>query len=406
MSNTRRPRNSRRRSGSRRGGRARLEQLGHDELYEHLAVMQAADEAEAHGDAEGVAEIMASMPVGPDGKPFWRPGRVRRIAQLVELRDVLPRWAISRWILSQALQTLDAGARDLSGLAMQTAIDVRGGEAELPGVDDLDARAKVMDHDWAYRQQFLYDLGGLRHFLGATASADLVAGADRVHDWADAEMGGYRLLAVSSLTLRWEDLATGQLLDVMNIGSAALVDVGECVIGRVVPIEEGAMFESSPLPVPEEVARQVAQEPDCWVEVLGSAVRDRTARKDAATVRILLTGAHDYGLLTDVPDAIWRTVTAPTFGRIVRLSENPSAVVVDAVHLVEVATTRVTLDQERLERAWPCVAAALVAPEVVPVLRGRVELLSAESLLVVAEHLAEPAATVCRGLAELCRKAS
>lgn len=48
---------------------------------------------------------------------------------------------------------------------------------------------------------------------------------------------------------------------------------GEWVIGRLVPIEAGWMFESAPLPVPEDVAGGVAAEPDRWVEILRGAAR-------------------------------------------------------------------------------------------------------------------------------------
>src|SRR6266545_3069824 len=64
-----------------------------------VATMAAADDAEARGDAEGALKIMNDIECGPDGKPFWRPWRVQRLYQLVTLRDLLPPWAGSRWIL-------------------------------------------------------------------------------------------------------------------------------------------------------------------------------------------------------------------------------------------------------------------------------------------------------------------
>lgn len=269
----------------------------------------------------------------------------------------MPRWAISRWILSQALQQLDSDTRIRGQRALQIAIDVRGGEAALKGVDDVDAHCKVIDHDWVYRQQYLYDLGGLRHFLRTAASADLLAGADRIADWADAPMGAYRLQAVSPVRLTWEDLATGEPREALNLGSAALVEVGECVIGRLVEIEGGAMFESSPLLVPDGVAHRVARDPDSWIEVMGSSVRDDDAPHEV-NWRALLTGAHDFGLLTDVPEGVWRRATAVDLDRLEPLSEDPIAVIADAVRLIELVATTATRDDAEMDRVWPCIAAA------------------------------------------------
>jgi len=367
--------------------------------------MQAADAAEARGDAERAAEIMQNMPVGLDGKPFWRPWRVRRLAQLIELRDVMPRWAISRWILSQALQQLDSDTRVRGQRALEIAIDVRGGEAALKGVDDIDAQCKVIDHDWVYRQQYLYDLGGLRHFLHTAASADLLAGADRIADWADAPMGGYRLQAVSPVRLTWEDLATGDPREVLNLGSAALVEAGECVIGRLVEIEGGAMFESSPLLVPDGVALGVARDPDSWIEVMGPSACEYDAPHEV-NWRALSTGAYDFGLLTDVPEGVWRRATAADLDRLEPLSEDPIAVIADAVRLIELVATTATRDDAEMDRVWPCIAAALVVPRVAPVLSLRVGSANAQSLRFAADRLTEPAATLCRGLAEACRDAS
>ena len=166
---------------------------------------------------------MSEMPLGPDGKPFWRPWRVRYLTQLAGLGPLLPRWATSRWILAQALQALHEGSRDRTRRALEIAIELRGGEGELPGMDAMDAKCKVMDHDWVYRQVFLYELGGLHDFLRRRASADLVAGADRIREWARAPMGAYRLLDRAADVTTWEDLATGAEIRLANIGSGALV---------------------------------------------------------------------------------------------------------------------------------------------------------------------------------------
>jgi hypothetical protein len=174
---------------------------------------------------------------------------------------VLPRWATSRWILEQAAQHLDKRGRQRALTAIDVAVETRGGERTLVGTDRFDARAKVVDHDWVHRQVLLYELGALEDFLIRVASPELVAGADRIHDWARAPMGAFRFVAETPRTLTWVELATGQEVTSTNVGSASLLLPDECAIGRLVPIDGGAMFETVPLFVPDDVAQRVADDP-------------------------------------------------------------------------------------------------------------------------------------------------
>ena len=272
--------------------------------------MLAADEAERRGDAAAALGIMRSMSIGPDGRPFWRPRRLERLRQVAEAGPRLPAWAVSRWLLEQALQETGHGTRRRVQRALRVAVDLRGGATALPGADQHDAMCKVMDHDWVYRQLRLYDAGGLDHFLRHFADRTLVARADRIAEWASAPMGGYRLLGGSRSVLTWEDLASDERVELMNIGADSLVEDGDCVIGRVVPIEDGAMFETAPLPVPEEVAAAAASSPLAWVEALreGVAVYGVAPRRGQVLLReeIIVEGLHDYRLLTDVPKVLER----------------------------------------------------------------------------------------------------
>jgi hypothetical protein len=232
-----------------------------DELMRNVAVLRATDDAERRGDARAALDLMEGH---PGGFGFWRPWRVRALLQMAMFGSLLPPWATSRWILAQALQHLGqpgGGPDRRVHRALDQAIELRGGRARLPGRDPIDTVCRVMDNDWVFRQLHLYELGGLRHFLDRVASPDLVAGADRIRDWAKSPMGGYRLLTQDAATVTWQDLGAGEPILTANIGSAALVVPGECVIGRMVPIEAGAMFESAPLLVPEDVAIRVRSIP-------------------------------------------------------------------------------------------------------------------------------------------------
>ena len=380
---TRRTTSSRQRS---RDSRAELK-----EVEPWLGTMFAADDAEARGDAEAALALMSEMPLGPDGKPFWRPWRVRYLTQLAYLGPLLPRWATSRWVLAQALQALHEDNRGRARQALEVAIELRGGEGELPGMDAMDAKCKVMDHDWVYRQVFLYELGGLHHFLRRRASADLVAGADRIRDWARASMGAYRLADRTASLTTWEDLATGAEIRLANIGSGALVVPEERVIGRLVPIEAGSMFESAPLVVPRRVAEQVAEDPVGWVDSLRAA-RDRMGRS------VIVTSGRESGLVSDVPAVIWQYAVLDRSAPIPPASALTSATAKGILELARVQlVTPVDDDSSDLD-AWACLSAGLLEPGVSLALLEVMEPRDRELLRQLAERLAEPAASLCRRL--------
>lgn len=164
--------------------------------------MLAADAAEALGDAAEALRIMDSRPLGPDGRPFWRPWRIRRLIQLSTLSSVLPRWVTSRWILAQALQASSESARARALKALRIAERFRDGAGSPPAVDDIEAKCRVIDRDWVFRQVYLYELGGLDDFLRGAAPA-LLARADRIRAWARAGMGGYQLVGREPATVIW-----------------------------------------------------------------------------------------------------------------------------------------------------------------------------------------------------------
>ena len=261
--------------------------------------MFAVIDAEARGDVKAALEIISKTGNQLAGEQFWHPQRIERLEQMSLLGDLMPRWAHSRWIVSQAMQGTHPRNRGRMPKAIKVAMEVRGGPD--PNLDREDDRVRIMDRDWVYRQTFLYELGGLEAFLRHNAAGDLIAGADRIWEWAGAPMRGVRLLRRDARRLVWEDPATGEQLSTINIGSAVFVDDGECVIGRIVPIEGGLMFETAPLPVPEEVAYAVADEPDRWVD----ALRDACAESGRGLEKIWVgRGLRDYGLLTDIPYAL------------------------------------------------------------------------------------------------------
>jgi len=385
-------------------GRRTTSQLDPDELRHNVAVLRAVDAAEARGDAAAALDLMTAPVKGPSDRVFWRPWTARHLSQIATLGPILPRWATSRWIVGQALQCLDSSSRNRGLRALEVAIETRGGPGTLRGVDEVDARCKVIDHDWVYRQVQLYELGGLDHFVRRVASPDLVVGADRMHDWARAPMGGFRLLNETGRTVTWQRLGTGEETEALNLGSGLLLGVGECAIGRLVPISDGVMFETAPLPVPEIVAEQVASDPAVWID----AVR-RGCREFRGTDAELMTwGLHDFALLTDVPEVLWRDLARGVV-RQTHSGAGPQRTADlqhDAAGLVRVALDLELDDDSFLANQLPCVAAALVEPGVSDHLLRSLGPGDASALTRLSEAVTAPASDICLWMARDLRQSA
>ncbi|CAN5169688.1 hypothetical protein BH09ACT12_BH09ACT12_15980 [soil metagenome] len=290
-----------------------------------LWAMEDADDAESRGDAAGAWAAIRRRPLTPGGDPFWRPSRVHCLQQLVLLGELTPGWAVSRWILAQALQHLSErergrGESSRSARAVRIASELRGTALALPltaaAGSEADEWANVMDHDWVYRQVVLFELGGLDDFLTHSASADLVSRAERIGEWALAPMGGYTFVDSFGEHSLWLDQADQGVITTPNIGSAVRLAPGCAVIGRLVPTGDDRMFESAPLAVTGKLAREIALDPPRWLDLLRDSqlVRDGVVRTDTLSYT---------GLLSDVPLEVTEMVLSyrPALHRLVELAD-------------------------------------------------------------------------------------
>ena len=351
-----------------------------------------ADEAERRGDAAGALALMEAAGTDDHGRPIWRPWRMQYLAQFADLGSVLPRWAHSRWILAQAGQWLDADNRRSVHSAMQRAIDVRGGMGCLPGRDADDRRARVMDHDWVYRQLVLYDMGKLDRFCRRRAAADLLAGADDMGAWSRASIDAYRLLERHPDSIMWQRERDEEVLRTPNAGCASMLWPGDPVLGRVVPTGSQQIFESAPLPVTDAVASRVAADPDSWLAAL--------AEWDLYREVVPLTRPTEHaGLLVELAPRTWQNV----------VRDQPDTLTLPFFSPVELAEGALSLGQFLLDEfeppdfphldTWACLAAAFIEPAVVRHLVGHANAGERALLARLAGTLSEPASTVCRRLA-------
>jgi hypothetical protein len=366
-----------------------------------LGPMFEADEAEHRGDARGALAIIEQHLVGSDGRAFWRPARIERLLQVAALEPVLPGWATSRWILDQALQLMDDAMREPHRRGLEIAVELRGGPQDLPGTDEVEAMAKVRDHDWVYRQLVLYEYGGLSTFLRRAATPDLVVGADHIQDWTRAPMRVLRFRERAEQTLTWTDLTSGDQVVVPNLGAAAMLVPGECALGRLVPTVAGVLFEGMPLRIPEALAAAAAPDPFRWLDVLRTWPRS-DLQEDGFDPAIV----HGNLLLTDVPRPISQLAVGPFLqvrqdGRV-----TPGGIAAALLDLGRALVSGVLEVADDGLDPWPCLAAELLAPTMSLRLAERVTAADAHVLAELERRLAGPAAYVCRELAKVVERAA
>jgi len=370
----------------------------------YVHIQQAVNARERAGDAAGALDLMERHPYGPDGRPYWAWWRVERLVQVASMPDLLPGWVMSRWLLAQALIHLDDRVRGITTQALEAAFHVNG-QPELSGARDprsRDAICRIMDHDWVFRQAFLYEYGGLQHFLSGGFAPALARQADSIDVWAATPMAAYRLVNQAPRTITWQQVGTDEVADSLNLGAAVELSDGDHVIGRLVPCAEGRVFESAPLPVSDEVAEQVAADPADWMELLARH-RGRST---------LSWQGDDFSLVTDLPTHVWRglaedhsSVLRETFGadrdgEIVLTGEDLDRMTGDLV----LAALAGRLDGESSVRAWPCVAAAAVAPGAWNHVLSSVGRADATAVAALGQKLVGPAAELCWRTARLLRE--
>jgi hypothetical protein len=238
---------------------------------------------------------------------------------------------------------------------------------ERAGEDDdewrvLGTRLAASDH--AVQDIALFEMGGLADYLSEVAQPGLLTRTDRIHEWAEASIGVYRVEALQGCRLVLRDLVGGDPVEVLNLGSANS-GPGDALIGRVVPTsdEPGLIFASHPMCLDDQAAQAVAEavrggEPLGWLYGLAEAMAEGG----------LAEGFHAVPLTPYTSDLAIRGVDLrdekpSEAGRIVELrAKGHSADVANALGVLEVGLIAAGISDQAAAAAAPHVAAALATP--------------------------------------------
>jgi hypothetical protein len=266
--------------------------------HEYRQFFLSSQAAERAGDAEAALEYHRGIPM------FARSAHVAMLTQLAGLAGEMTPWMWARWAAYQCTRAEDPGTESM--LIQRTALDYalwifhaeQLGERYVGGDDPIPLIARVCGEDWVFHQLCTFELGGLFVFLRSLATGRLQAETGLCDEWFGAKMGGYRLESSEPGSLVVQDLARDESIRLLDLGARVHADSDGWLIGRLVPtgIEGVPMFDTRPLPVDEQTAREVVggPSPGAWVSALRLAI-------DEVRVDRALLQTEDRELVTDVP---------------------------------------------------------------------------------------------------------
>ena len=279
-------------------------------------------EAERAGDAAAALAFHRRIPM------FRRSAHVVILNQLVELADQMTPWLWARWAAYQCTRAEDPGTasgeinhssleyvlRMFHSREMQRMYDAHQ--------DPVRFIACTAGEDWAFHQICTFEMGGLERFVEDLATGRLAERAALARRWLDSSVSGYTVACAGPMRLAVSDLATGQEVEILDLGIGAVGDPWS--LGRLVPsgTDPPLMFDTAPLQVDERTAREAADsagEPGGWVAALAAAMdagrlepallrrEDRELATDIASLRLIEVGT--------APAALGRTMTSLRNGR-------------------------------------------------------------------------------------------
>ena len=273
----------------------------------HRDLVQQSLDAERSGDAARALELHTSVPA-----LNLRSRHNLLLAQLASLGDDLPDWVWARWIAYQAIRCedpdTDTGKMHRFALryAIETFHDDQLADCHADGGDPIRVMAWVASESWLFQQLLVHDLGGLERFVDELATGRLAEHAALARSWVGAPLSGYLVgPTLPGGRLRVEDLATGASEEVLDLGARSVAGAG-WVLGRLVPsgIDGLPMFDTPPIAVPEQVARDVSAAPQPWLTIKEALDEGRLVERSFMRM--------DHELVTDVPSLdLLRVGTAP-----------------------------------------------------------------------------------------------
>lgn len=395
-------------------------ELSGPEFNAQLDEMMTPDDVAAFGeyvDAEATGDPVLAAECFRRGLHVEGTPHLAHLADLIDLDDDAPSWALARWASLQAYRWMLHERDPRTDNAVMTTILACYSDVDLDrplGLSFTEFGTRLASGDWITRQIAVYEADGLADFLDVKIGDGLLSRCGPLAAWPESELGGYRLRPGRDEFLDVRDLRDGSRRQVLDIGALTDRPRGCTVLGRLVPIdvEPGYFFESRPITVDDDTAIGVARSdgPEEWLGVLEEGRR-------SGRLPLYFSSSEATPLTSDlVPQSGWgRTCSSERDQSGSSISRAPALLELQAqgldslrannIGVCDVALLAIELAPEAVATVANHVQAVLVDRatfEAAKVHRTRPE--DAEGWAVLAGAVPEPVRSRCLELAALSRR--
>lgn len=290
--------------------------------FDHRVAVEEACAAELRGDWQAAFEHHRSVPM------FAKSHHGAMLRVLADLGDNAPRWLVTRFLTVMAHRHELYGQPKRSGRVLQHVVPLlypHGVPFEAMHCDHVEqVGALIYGCDWVVRQVDVYDLGGFEDLLSMPEAEPALFKGEYVADWAYSQMGGYRVVGADGEVMTVADAVSGEELQLLDLGFTSQHPAGAHVLGRIVTTEcgPGQLFDWQPLPVDQRIAREVAAQPDRWLDVIA-------ARARSGALAPAFSHLPDRSVSADLPQHAWVELLGHQMGA--ELPRPPHTMVADAL---------------------------------------------------------------------------
>lgn len=241
------------------GGFRRLPRVADKMTPQLLQYVDRSLAAERAGDAFPALEWHRSVPM------FEHSRHGHLLEVVAALGDDAPPWVWARWVHYQASRCEDGQAGEMTralwlGLLETAHVDLMD-ECHAANSDPIRVSSRVMSESWLYQQAVAHETDVVPAFIDEFATGRLAENADLARRWSGARLTAYELgQSLPGARLQVREAGADGWVEVLDLGARSCVGSSGWVLGRLVPsgVDGATMFDVPPLPVPAELAWEVA----------------------------------------------------------------------------------------------------------------------------------------------------
>jgi len=289
---------------------------------DHEVAVEEACAAELRGDWRAAFERHRSVPMFAESHH----GTMLRV--LADLGDDAPPWLVTRFLTVLAHRLELYGQPRRSARVLQHVVPLlypHGIPFDAMDCDHVEqVGAMIYGCDWVVRQADVYDLGGFDELLTMPEAQPALTKGEHVVEWITSQIGGYRVVGATRDVMTVADAVSGEEHELLDLGFTSYRPTGTYVLGRIVPTScgPGRLFDEQPLPVDGRIAREVAAQPERWLDVL--AARSRSRALEPAFAHL-----PERSVSADLPQHSWVALVGQPIGE--RLPRPPHTFVAEAL---------------------------------------------------------------------------